>query len=369
LHRGETIRRLVFEATRPTNVEEVASALHAWRTRRGLADMTRVGLVLGAGGVLGAAWMAGALTALQRRLPYPLGAVDLVVGTSAGSVLAAALRCGATTEEIIRHQRGTGLPFLPDLDAIDRDAGGRLPPLPRLRVGSPRLLLSTALAPHRMHPWVAASALVPQGRARHTSLEALVRGLLLASGKGLPAGSATAPPDWAPGGETWVVAVDYDSGQRVVFGREGAPPATLPEAVVASCSIPGWYRPAVVGGRRYVDGGVRSSTSLDCLAGTDLDEVYVLAPMASYVADSPDNPYARIERRFRRLITVGLQRDVRKVEEQGIRVTVLTPGPEDLAVIGANMMDPRRRIQVLDTSLRTSTAAVATLEHRGRGVS
>jgi hypothetical protein len=47
-----------------------------------------------------------------------------------------------------------------------------------MRVGSPRLLLSTALAPHRVHPWVAASALVPQGRARHTSLESLVRGLL-----------------------------------------------------------------------------------------------------------------------------------------------------------------------------------------------
>ena len=343
----------------------MAIALHGWRARRGRAEMTRVGLVLGAGGVLGAAWMAGALAALQRRLPYPLGAVDLVVGTSAGSVLAAALRCGATTEEIIEHQRGTGLPFLPDLDAIDRDAG-RLPPLPRLRVGSPRLLLSTALAPHKMHPWVAASALMPQGRARHTSLEALVRGLLLASGK---ASTGEAAPDWAPGGETWVVAVDYDSGRRVIFGRDGAPPATLPEAVVASCSIPGWYRPAVVGGRRYVDGGVRSSTSLDRLASTDLDEVYVLAPMASYVADSPYNAYARIERQFRRLITVGLQRDVRKVEEQGIRVVVLTPGPEDLAVIGANMMDPRKRIQVLDTSLRTSTAAVATLEHRGRGVS
>jgi NTE family protein len=340
-----------------------------WSTRRGRPDMTRVGLVLGAGGVLGAAWMTGALAALQRRLPYPLGTVDLVVGTSAGSVLAAALRCGATTEEIIEHQRGTGLPFLPDLDAIDRDAGGRLPPLPRLRVGSPRLLLSTAMAPHRMHPWVAASALMPQGRARHTSLEALVRGLLLASDASGEASSGTGAPDWAPGGETWVVAVDYDSGQRVIFGRDGAPPASLPEAVVASCSIPGWYRPAVIGGRRYVDGGVRSSTSLDCLASTDLDEVYVLAPMASYVADSPDNAYARIERQFRRLITVGLQRDVRKVEEQGIRVVVLTPGPEDLAVIGANMMDPRRRTQVLDTSLRTSTAAVATLEHRGRGVS
>jgi NTE family protein len=160
------------------------------------------------------------------------------------------------------------------------------------------------------------------------------------------------------------MAVDYDSGRRVAFGRAGAPPATLPEAVVASCSIPGWYRPTVIGGRRYVDGGVHSTTSMDLLAEVDLDEVYVLAPMASYVVDTPSSPYARLERRLRRLITVGLQREARKVQARGIRVTVLTPGPEDLTAIGANLMETRRRIRVLETSLRTSAAALATLEDR-----
>ena len=76
----------------------------------------RVGLVLGAGGVLGAAWMTGALPALQERLPCPLADVDLVVGTSAGSVLAAALRCGVSIEEMIAaparrgHRRGWRTP-------------------------------------------------------------------------------------------------------------------------------------------------------------------------------------------------------------------------------------------------------------------
>jgi NTE family protein len=323
----------------------------------------RTGLVLGAGGVLGAAWMAGALDALQRRLPYPVGTVDLVVGTSAGSALAAALRCGVAVEDIVEHQRGTALALVPDLSEIDRDAGGPLPPLPRMRVGSPRLLLSLALARHRVHPWVVASALLPQGRARHTSLEGLVRGLLAqAETRQWPATAPPTPPGWAPGGETWVMAVDYDSGRRVAFGRAGAPPATLPEAVVASCSIPGWYRPTVIGGRRYVDGGVHSTTSLDLLAGADVDEVYVLAPMASFVMDAPRSRYARLERQLRRLITIGLLREVRKVRARGINVTVLTPGPEDLTAIGANLMEPRRRVRVLDTSLRTSAAALATLE-------
>src|SRR2546430_3480182 len=177
----------------------------------------RIGLVLGAGGVLGAAWTAGALAALQERVDRPLGAVDLVVGTSAGSVLAAALRCGVSVDQIVEHQRGSALGELPHLSQLDRD-GGPLPPLPRLRIGSPRLLASTAPAPHRIRPWVAASGLVPQGRGQLRYLGALVEAILAqdsAAGEGWPARA------------TWVVAVDYATGHRMAFGRPGAPPVPL----------------------------------------------------------------------------------------------------------------------------------------------
>src|SRR4029453_7733696 len=103
----------------------------------------RTGLVLGAGGVLGAAWMAGALAALQRRLASPGGAVDLIVVTSAGSVMAAALRCGVTVDDIVEHQRGTALVLLPALSEIDRDACGPRQPPPPLRGRPPRPLLRT----------------------------------------------------------------------------------------------------------------------------------------------------------------------------------------------------------------------------------
>jgi NTE family protein len=160
-------------------------------------------------------------------------------------------------------------------------------------------------------------------------------------------------------GRTWIVAVDYDSGRRVVFGRDGAPPAPLPDAVVASCSIPGWYEPVPIDGRRYVDGGVRSVTSLDLMAEADVDQVYVLAPMASVTPDHPRRRIERAERRFRRLITRGLLNSARDLRSRGIRVTVLTPGPEDLAAIGWNPMDPRRRGAVLETSLRTAPRTIA----------
>lgn len=311
----------------------------------------RTGLVLGAGGVLGAAWTAGALAALQEQVDTPLGEASVVVGTSAGSVLASVLRCGVGVDEIVAHQRGAALGGLPSLDELDRETGRGLPPLPRLRMGSLRLLAAAARAPHRVNPWVVASALVPQGRAQHASLAQLVGAL------------CERHPGW-PKRPTWIMAVDYESGRRTAFGGAGAPPAELPDAVVASCSIPGWHQPRTIGGRPYVDGGVRSATSLDLLARLELDEVYVLAPMATFTPDTPRSPLASVERRIRWLFTIQLAGEARRVRATGARVTVLTPGPDDLAAIGINLMDPSRRLQVLETSLRTAPGILTAVQRR-----
>ena len=310
----------------------------------------RIGLVLGAGGVLGGAWMTGALAALQDRLSLPLGEADVIVGTSAGSVLAAALRCGLTVDEIVGHQRHGPSGALAILGSPDLGCTA-LPPWPRPGVGSPRMLLAALLAPHRVPPWVVASAWLPQGRADHTVLHTMVQDLV---SLGDQRRELTDVAEWAAGGRTWVVAVDYDSGRRVVFGRRAAPPASLPDAVTASCSVPGWYRPMMIGGRRYVDGGVHSATSAALLARAGLDEVYVLAPMASLVCGPPRTPAERAERLVRRWITFALSREAGVLRSRGIKVTLLTPGPEDLDAMGANLMDPARRQRVFETSMHTS---------------
>jgi NTE family protein len=164
----------------------------------------------------------------------------------------------------------------------------------------------------------------------------------------------------------WVIAMDYSGGRRVAFGREGAPPAGLAAAVTASCAIPGWYAPTAISGRDYVDGGTTSPTSLDLLAGRGLDQVYVLAPMASFAYDRPRSPVARAERRLRRTVTQRVLAEASKVRAAGGEVTLLGPGPEDLRVIGANLMDPRRRTAVLATSLRTSAEALRRTEGLSR---
>lgn len=319
----------------------------------------RTGLVLGAGGVLGAAWMTGALAVLQEQLPRPLADADVMVGTSAGSVLAVALRCGFTTDQLVAHQRGFASGPLARLGPPDLGCGA-LPPCPRPGVGSPRLLLTALRAPRRVPALVAASACLPRGRADHDWLRALVDGMAdaaAADGHSLDAG----------GKRTWIVAVDYDSGRRVVFGRSGAPRASLADMVAASCSVPAWFEPVEIGGHCYVDGGVRSAASADLLATAGLDEAYVLAPLASMATDRPRNPLERVERRLRRAMTNRVMAEVGRLQAGGTRVTVLTPGPEDLAAMGANLMDGSRRQAVLETSLRTSARFYpATDPARGR---
>ena len=314
----------------------------------------RWGLVLGAGGVLGASWTIGALTALQDVYGVDARHAEVLVGTSAGSVLAAALGCGVGVDSLLAHQRGAaaadGDPVF-DYD-LDHDSGGALPPLPRPGIHSARGVVRTALRPRRVPPMAALSTVLPKGRGSLDPVGRLVDGIC-------PAGA------WAGHHATWIVTTDVDSGRRVVFGRDGAPHASLRAAVMASCAIPGWYAPVVIGGRRYVDGGTCSPTSVDVVRPLGLDRVFVLSPMTSLHYDHPGTVAGRLERRFRRLTTRRVVREVKKVAAAGTEVVWLGPTADDLAAIGANLMDARRRVDVLETSLRTSAEALRAA--RGRG--
>jgi NTE family protein len=314
----------------------------------------RRGLVLGAGGVLGFAWMAGALQALEQQEGFDVRDADVCIGTSAGSILAALLGLGAGVDAILRHQQGTALATDPGIDwNYEADSGAALPPRPGFGLGSRGLLLEVARHPRRLPPLAAASAVFPVGRRTLHPVGRMIEAAIDATAAG-----RHRDPQWPTRRRTWIMAMDYDRGQRTAFGRDGSPVARLPDAVMASCAIPGWYAPVAISGRRYVDGGTLSPTSLDLLAGEGLDEVWVLAPMVSFAVDRPRSPAARLERRFRRSATRRVLREARQLQDAGTAVTILGPGPEDLQAMGANLMDPARRVDVLTTSLRTSSAAL-----------
>jgi NTE family protein len=307
----------------------------------------RWGLVLGGGGVLGGAWLVGALTALHEVHGLDPREAEMIVGTSAGSVTAALLGAGVGVDDLRAHQLGKP-PADPRLAAAswdyDTSTGGQHPPRPRFHPGSAALVTRNVSRLRRMPPTAVLAALLPEGTGSLEAVGALVAGLV--------------PSGWAPHPGVRIVALDYLAGRRTVFGDPAAPPADLPVAVMASCAIPGWYTPVMIGGRRYVDGGAWSATSADLLAGLGLEEVFVLAPMVSFALDRPASLLERAERRWRLQVTRRCLREVQKLHALGTEVTVLGPGPEDLAGMGSNLMAVQRRRQVLETSLRTSVAAL-----------
>jgi NTE family protein len=309
--------------------------------------VSRWGLVLGGGGVLGGAWMVGALTALESVHSVDARDADVIIGTSAGSVMAAMLGAGVGVAEVRAHQLGhrvsTGPLAAADWD-YDTSTGGPLPPFPRLTPGSTALFTQNVGRLRRLPPTAVLSAFLPEGRGRLDAVGGLIRALV--------------PSGWAPHAGVRAVAMDYESGRRVAFGAGGAPDADLADAVMASCAIPGWYQPVTIGGRRYVDGGACSATNVDLAAALGLDEVFVLAPMVSFAFDRPTHWRARAERRWRARVTRRCLREVAKVHGGGTDVTVVGPGPEDLEAIGANLMAVERRQLVLETSLATSARAL-----------
>jgi NTE family protein len=321
----------------------------------------RRAIVLGGGGVLGFAWMLGALSALESVAGFDVRDVDTIVGTSAGSVAAGLLGCGTPLDAICRHHQGMPAPADPPI-AYDYAAatGGALPPRPGWRPGSPRLLVDGLRHPLRS-PIVTLAGLLPTGRGTLQPVHDLMASLARDAGFG---------QNWPTEPRPWVVAADYNTGRRVVFGRDkfaasrGSVPriirkATLADAVTASCSIPAWYPPTVIDGVPYIDGGALSNASVDVLRGTGLDEVYVLAPMASVDADRGRSAIGRVERLVRRTITRGILADAAALRAEGMRVCVVTPDPADLAVIGLNLMNPARRTEVFETAQDTAAVQLA----------
>ena len=308
----------------------------------------RRGLVLGGGGVLGGTWAVGALAAMQEQFGFAAADADIIVGTSAGSVLAALLGGGVTVEQLRQHY-GDEVVTSGPLAGYDFDpilaTGGRRPALPRLLgPGSPRLIGSSLRRLGQLPATTVLSAFMPEGTR---SLERV--GHLI--------DAVTPLGVWSTHRGIWVVAMDYEDGRRVVFGRPGAPVAPLSSAVMASCAIPGWFAPVLINGRTFVDGGPVSATSIDVVAHAGLDEVYVVAPMISFAMDSPSGVTARLERRWRAEVTKAALNEAALVRAAGAHVRMVGPGPEDLVAIGANLMDDTRMRFVLETSLRTSPGA------------
>jgi len=295
--------------------------------------MARIGLVLGAGGVVGHAFHAGVLSALAEQTGADLARAEVMVGTSAGSVVASLLRAGVSPLDLAAPTLGRPLSERARqiYDGATRAgwAPGRMPrgrrPL-RLGMASPGMLAGAALRPWRVRPGAVAAALLPPGRIPTGMISAWL---------------APAFPQGWPTADLWICAVALSDGRRVVFGRADSPEATVAQAVAASCAIPGVFEPVDIGGVLHVDGGVHSPTNADLLTGRGLDLVLVSSPMSAArpLSNSLDMAGRRISR-------ATLAREAAALRRAGTEVLAFQPTAEDRAVMGVNAMDPRRRESV-----------------------
>ena len=294
--------------------------------------MSRVGLVLGGGGITGAAFQFGTLLAIGLATGWDPNSADVVIGTSCGALTGAMVRGGrldletfvgsaASRQEVaealhtrvFRRSRPSGV-----LRWLRRGVlpGLRRPDL-RLILGSPAIYSTVGLA-----EWI------------DDALGADASG-------------------W-PSRPTVIVAYDVAARCRAPFGTDAVPPAALRDAVAASAAVPGIFQPVLIGGRWYADGGLASGTSVDLVLGFDqpLDLVMVIAPLAA----AQRRPGARFyEDIFDRFGHSALEAEIALVHNRwpASDILVLRPDHRVLALARPNPMSTEAAMPVFLRTLRS----------------
>ena len=260
-------------------------------------------LVLGGGGTTGIAWELGILLGLRDGGIDVTGA-DLVVGTSAGSVVGAQITSGHPLEEFYTRQlqplektREQVVQF--DMNELWRvfSAGNGAPDVQtaRARIGAAALAVKTMPEEERLE--IIASRLPVQ--------------------------------EWPQKQRLVIISANAQTGEWVMFDRNAGVPLAL--AVAASCAVPGVYPPITIGTDRYVDGGVRSGTNADIAKG--YPRVLVLRAEVfdlSALATLQTTPF------------MSFQDELTELERAGSRVQVITPDEASAAARGPNPLDSSR---------------------------
>lgn len=291
-----------------------------------MGDMTtptRRCLVLGGGGITGIAWETGLLHGLAEA-GVDLTTADRVIGTSAGSVVGAQVTAGPPLAELYERQLEPPQPPGQGGEAPLARVGGRV-----LVEGGVATVLARGDA-ERFGRLLGSRAVraamagrTPTVAERFTQMRRRIDGLT-----------------W-PDRDLVVTAVEVATGALVCFGPQGEhPEVSLEDAVNASCAVPCVYPPITIGGRTYVDGGIRSTSNADLAAGYDV--VVALAPVDRSVG-TMRGPSAQLG-------------------DLGVPHLVVSPDEAARQAIGRNVLDPAAR----PPSARAGRAQAAAVADRVR---
>jgi NTE family protein len=280
--------------------------------------MKRRALVLGGGGVIGVAWESGLIAGLAEA-GLEVADADLIVGTSAGSIVGSRVAAGQDLSRPRAHVNAS-LPMPeegPDLESL-RNIFGRWS--------------SAGEVTRELCAELGALALA----ARTASEEAWISQTCGNLGF----------EDW-PDDRLRIVTVDAGSGERVV--HHAGSDAPLRSAIAASCAVPGMFPPIRIGDRHYFDGGVHSGTNADVALEIAPGVVLVVAPICAATA-----PFGALAERC-------LEAESRAIESKGGTLLPVLPGDADLAAFGPHLMDVARAPAALEAGRLRGRELVAEL--------
>ena len=289
-----------------------------------MKGVTKVGLVLGGGGITGAAYEIATLMAVQLATGWNPDEAEVVVGTSSGAFVSALVRHEALTLDSLVH---------PGDDREDVAARIRGHIYQRDGVQSVAKWLRHGLSPGIRRP----------GLTLFMGSPAPYHSMGLADWVASQVGQEAAM-GW-PTKDTAIVAYDIEARVRTAFGTDGAPDAGLAQAVAASTAIPLLFRPVPINDRLYVDGGVASGTHADLVLGhgSELDLVLIVAPMA---ATSQRKRARAYEKMFDRVGRRSLEEEKRLIRNSwpNCDIITLTPSPSVQNVMRPNPMDASKAV-------------------------
>jgi NTE family protein len=252
-------------------------------------------LVLGGGGVTGVAWEIGVLKGLADA-GVDLSNAQVVVGTSAGSVVAALVTGQRSIEDLYASQ------LAPPTGEIAA----------RMGIMATFRFLAAMAQPGS------------QERARARLGRAAIRARTLPEAERYEVIKSRLKSDvWPERPRLLISSVNAETGEFVVFDKDSG--VSLIDAVAASCAVPLVWPPVTIAGKRYIDGGVRSVANVDLANGCG--RVIVIAPIIQSLRRA-DRPTSQLEK---------LQR------ETGVRAALLSPDAASRAAIGSNVLDPAHR--------------------------